>query len=55
MTDIDTSQSAKELPPGAVVEYVDVVAAHPDSQAKGPFLMSKRGNYFAASGTDYQA
>lgn len=43
------------LPPGAVVQYVDVVSADPKSAVQGPWLKSKRGNYFAASGTNYQA
>lgn len=42
------------LPPGAVVEYVDAVPADPGSSAGGTWLKSKRGNYFAASGTNYQ-
>jgi hypothetical protein len=42
------------LPPGAVVEFVDVRDADPDSAVKGPWLVSRKGNWFAASGTNYQ-
>jgi hypothetical protein len=42
------------MPPGAVVEYVDVEPADPASAVQGAWLKSRRGNFFAASGTNYK-
>jgi hypothetical protein len=43
------------LPPGAVVGYVDAVQADSNSSVQGVWLKSSRGNYYAASGTNYQS
>lgn len=42
------------LPTGAVVEYVDAGPADSGSAVGGVWLKSRRGNFFAASGTTYQ-
>lgn len=43
------------LPTGAEVKYVNAVAADSNSSVQGTWLVSLRGNYFWAGGTNYQA
>lgn len=49
----DSGKIIYSIPFGAVVGYVNVVPADGDSKEQGPWLVSDRGNYFAAKYTTY--
>lgn len=54
-TGTDGTKNIHSLPTGATVEYVAVVPADPASPAQGLWLRSIHGNFFIASGTNYQS